>query len=265
MSGYILQTGKKGSERLEILNELTNPGFLAFLQQAGLKEGMKALDVGCGTGILACEVAKNVGQVIGIDISKEQIDLARSLAVGKHIHNVEFRQMSAHDIGNLEEKFDLIYFRYVLQHVKEAPKIIKRAASLLNKGGLIVCDELADTETFYCDPPNEGYDLWTRGGRYQYQVQGTDSSIGMKLKGIFLDEGFEPLVAYAYAPALITPRQKMLLRLGFEEAGAKIVEAGLFTNEEVTSAVEHLREFESNNRYLAFYSKYIRIAARLKV
>ncbi len=124
MSGYILQTGKKGSERLEILNELTNSGFLAFLHQAGLKEGMKVLDVGCGTGILACEVAKNVGQVIGIDISKEQIDLAQSLAAGKQIHNVEFRQMSAHDIGNLEEKFDLIYFRYVLHHVKEALQFI---------------------------------------------------------------------------------------------------------------------------------------------
>ncbi|MBS0629376.1 MAG: class I SAM-dependent methyltransferase [Verrucomicrobia bacterium] len=257
MSGYILQTGEKGSERLTILNQLTNPGFIAFLQQAGLKEGMKVLDVGCGTGILGCEIAKNVGHLLGIDISPEQIALAQK----NRVPNVEFRQLSAHNISDLKEKFDLIYFRYILQHVKDPPQILKNAVALLEKGGIIVCDELFDSEAYYCEPPNEGYTLWSKGGRAQYKIQGSDGSIGMKLRQILLDIGLEPFLAYSYTPILQTPKQKKLLRLGFEEAGAKVVEAGFFTNEEVELAKKLLQEFENDNRYLAFYSKYIRIAA----
>lgn len=259
MSSYILQTGAKGKERLEILNEMTNADFLAFLESSGLKPGMIVLDIGCGTGILTCEIGKKVGpsgRVLGIDISQAQIDQARQHP------NVEFRQMSAHDIEKLDKQFDLIVTRYVLMHVKEPKLIIQNAVKLLKKGGIMVCDESADAETFFCDPPNVGYELYTKGVKAQMQMQGSDGSIGMKLKQIFTDEGFAPFAANTYTLALITPRQKKLLRLGFEEAGAKVIEAGLFTAAEVETAIEQLRAFEADDRYLAFYNKFMRIAAK---
>ena len=48
--------------------------LLAFLQN-----GQTALDVGCGTGEYTREIAKKCKRVIGIDVSQEMINKAKSL------------------------------------------------------------------------------------------------------------------------------------------------------------------------------------------
>lgn len=268
MSGYILQTGERGRERLEILNDLVNHGFLSFVQQSGLKEGMRVLDIGCGMGILACEIAKLVGptgRVLGIDISQEQIDQSRLLAEREKISNVAFRQMSAYDIGTLKEEFDLIYTRYILMHIKDPQSVVKSALALLAKEGVMICDERGDNnDAFFCEPQNNGYDAWVNGNKFQMRVQGSDNTFGMKLHRIFQELGYTSSLCTFYSPCLVTKREKKILRLAFEETAEKVIAEKLYTAEELQTIMKQLRAFEVDDRYFAQYCRFVRIAAKKK-
>ena len=90
---YILAVGETDRQRLEILNRMYNPITQYFLTQNGLKQGMTVLEVGCGTGDMACWLANQIGKkgkVVAIDNSSAQIKLSSEKAKNKGINNIEF-------------------------------------------------------------------------------------------------------------------------------------------------------------------------------
>ena len=56
-SDYPIATGELDRQRLAIINNLYNPNIQQFITQQGLKPGMKVLEIGCGTGQMACWLA----------------------------------------------------------------------------------------------------------------------------------------------------------------------------------------------------------------
>ncbi|MDP3706426.1 MAG: methyltransferase domain-containing protein [Legionellaceae bacterium] len=92
-SNYALSVGEKFEDRLMRLNVFSNPYSFTFLQRSGLKRGDHVIDVGCGIGELTCWLAEQVGRegkVVAIDISVEQLELARQRAAEKKLSNIEF-------------------------------------------------------------------------------------------------------------------------------------------------------------------------------
>src|SRR5512139_3415689 len=72
-----------------------------LLRSAGIGEGMRVLDVGCGAGCVSLLVAGLVGPagaVVGVDRSPEAIALARRRADGAGLRNVEFLQDDLADL-----------------------------------------------------------------------------------------------------------------------------------------------------------------------
>jgi len=55
------------------------PGLLAILRRAGIRSGL-VIDLGCGSGIWAAELTRQGYDVLGIDISRPMIELARKRA-----------------------------------------------------------------------------------------------------------------------------------------------------------------------------------------
>ena len=81
-------------------------------KKIGLKPGMRILDIGCGWGSFAEYAAKEYGaEVVGITVSKEQIELARERCKGL---NVSFRLQDYRDV---DEKFDAIVSLGMFEHV----------------------------------------------------------------------------------------------------------------------------------------------------
>src|SRR5215472_13163917 len=95
---YILSTGAQDVERLRLLNQVYGPASRAVLRLAGLAEGLRVAEIGCGTGNVTCWIARQVGQrgaVIGIDKNQPQIEQARLQATEQKLTNATFREGDA--------------------------------------------------------------------------------------------------------------------------------------------------------------------------
>jgi 2-polyprenyl-3-methyl-5-hydroxy-6-metoxy-1,4-benzoquinol methylase len=75
-----------------------------LLELYPIRPGARILDVGCGTGRHAVELAKRGYQVVGLDISEKMLDVARRKAADAGV-TVEFIHGDATDFA-FEEKFD---------------------------------------------------------------------------------------------------------------------------------------------------------------
>lgn len=96
------------------------------------------LDLGCGTGTMCFYAASKDKKVLGIDISKNAITLAK-LNSKKFELSKKIRFING-DISklNIKEKFDLIICTEVLEHVKNESEVLHKIHKLLKPSGIII-------------------------------------------------------------------------------------------------------------------------------
>ncbi|MDR0575568.1 MAG: class I SAM-dependent methyltransferase [Tannerella sp.] len=107
-----------------------------------LADGMKALDLGCGPGALSfalAEKASSQAEIIGIDISDDQLDYARSQCA-RYDCNIRFEKCSMDELPYPDGYFDLVVTSMALH---ETPPEVRRAAIVqtartLKKGGRFI-------------------------------------------------------------------------------------------------------------------------------
>ena len=100
----------------------------------------RALDVGCGSGILSLQLADHVNHVVGLDISRSMIALAKAQQVKLKKNNVDF---VVADLSNLPFKngiFDFIA-SYNALRLRSVDLKVPGLCSLLRPGGRMVISE----------------------------------------------------------------------------------------------------------------------------
>lgn len=114
------------------------------------RDGMHILDVGCGNGITAIELARRYSvRVLGIDFADAMIQAASTLASSQTLlGSVEFRVGDVRRLSAPQEQFDLIYTERALINLPDWPsqqEAIRRITSHLKKGGAyIMCENSQD-------------------------------------------------------------------------------------------------------------------------
>jgi len=119
---YVLATGAAAVRRLHVLHDIYSPAGRRVLQQAGLKEGMKVADFGCGVGVVSRMLARMVGpegHVTGIDMDAAQLEEASELCSRAGLTNTDFVEASAYNTGLPRNHFDLVYCRFLLLHLAD--------------------------------------------------------------------------------------------------------------------------------------------------
>ena len=80
--------------------------------------GKSVLDIGCNAGFYSIEMKRRGAErVLGVDFDPRYLAQARFAAEVNDM-DIEFRQMSVFDVGQLGEKFDLVIFMGVLYHLR---------------------------------------------------------------------------------------------------------------------------------------------------
>jgi 2-polyprenyl-3-methyl-5-hydroxy-6-metoxy-1,4-benzoquinol methylase len=108
----------------------------ALLQACGDVKGARVLDLGCGEGYFARELARSGAQVVGIDLSDEQVSNAQKSETSDPL-GIEYRCMSASAIDGVFAacSFDLVTACMALQDMGEVSTVLQSACAVLRPQG----------------------------------------------------------------------------------------------------------------------------------
>ena len=112
-----------------------NPLRLDWIRQYVTLDGARAVDIGCGGGILAESMAMAGATVTGIDMADGPLAVARL-----HLHesgaSVDYRQMTAEELADAEPAaFDVVTCLEMLEHVPDPARVVRSCAELVRPGG----------------------------------------------------------------------------------------------------------------------------------
>ncbi len=114
-----------------------NPLRFNFIQKYTALSDLRILDIGCGGGILTESLAKAGGDVMGIDMSKEAIDVAKEHAKQQGLV-IEYELNLAEELAKQHAgEFDIITCMELLEHVPAPMSLITACSKLLKNNGHI--------------------------------------------------------------------------------------------------------------------------------
>jgi ubiquinone/menaquinone biosynthesis C-methylase UbiE len=241
---YVLKTGDSGAERLRLLDKVYGASTRRVLLEAGLKPGMRVLDMACGVGTVTCWIAGQVGEtgsVVAADVSPDQLAVARATwSACEGLPPVEYIEASAYETGLPAESFDLVHTRLLLCHLTRPEDAIREFYRLLKPGGVFVCHDLYLSGTLSMPPRR----AWTRSIEVAHALGksiGVDYDSGLKLPMRMLDTAFRSPEVSFDTPVYMRGPEKRLWELTFAEAGPAMVRAGVATAREVEELAAQMK------------------------
>jgi len=115
-----------------------NPLRLGFIERQCMLAGSRVVDVGCGGGLLSEAMASAGADVLGIDLGKGPLQVARLHALETGVP-VRYERRSAESLADEHpDAFDLVTCMEMLEHVPEPALVIAACSRLVRPGGVVV-------------------------------------------------------------------------------------------------------------------------------
>jgi len=106
--------------------------------KTSLKISDAVLDFGCGTGLIANEIAENAKEIHAMDISSNMITIADKKAKERNIANINYAHTTIFDERYKKGSFDVILAFHVLHLLEDERIVLQRMNELLKPGGLLI-------------------------------------------------------------------------------------------------------------------------------
>jgi SAM-dependent methyltransferase len=111
-----------------------------FLRWLPVRAGDRVLEVGCGTGVVARDLATFVGRrgvVTAVDTSATLLERARQLSRGTRGGRLAFRRADGHRLPFADRRFDAVLAITVILHVEDALRVVKEMVRVTRPGGRV--------------------------------------------------------------------------------------------------------------------------------
>ncbi|MEB4208289.1 class I SAM-dependent methyltransferase [Mycobacterium sp. 94-17] len=148
-STYVLGHADAEVQRLLLQGRLYDHYTEHALRLAGLRPGMRVLDIGSGPGDVSFVAARLVGPtgtVLGVDAAPAMVKLARRRAAEKGLSTVRFTQAVIDTIA-LDEPVDAVVGRLILMHLPDPAATLRHLSSFVRHGGVVAFSENDITAT----------------------------------------------------------------------------------------------------------------------
>lgn len=258
---YILGGTKRELARLKIQSAIFEKETLQTLKQAGIKSGMRCIDIGCGIGDVSFMMAKLVGQngsVIGLDANKYVIEFCKKKARKQNVTNIKFFVGNIYDNTLNKNSFDFIFSRFLFQHLAEPKRALEEMKKLAVKGGTIAAEE-NDHGMWLSYPPSSGYEKLRRAYVDLLRLSKCDELIARKLYALFLDAGLNADVR-AYSVCIPMSRPFSILGILVAEVlKSKILETKLMSEKEFRQMIIELKDYMGRKDGFALYALTFRV------
>ena len=161
-----------------------------LIRRYGLRDDIRILDVGCGTGEGASRLAEMFpgADVLGVDVLDQSLERARS-RYARLAPRLRFENQSAFELRVPDRSYDLTVSRHVLHSIPHAERALAEQVRVTRRGGrlhLIPEDYgMLHFQRGALDPR----DFWHEGPARFGEATGTNLFIGRDVHGILLDLG----------------------------------------------------------------------------
>jgi len=189
-STYVLGHADAEVQRLLLQGRLYDDYTEHAFRLAGLRPGMRVLDVGSGPGDVSFVAARLVGPtgtVLGVDAAPEMIELARARAAEQGLSAVHFERAAVDAIA-LDKPVDAVVGRLILMHLPDPAAALRRLSSFVRPGGVIAFSENDITGT-QSIPELPLFGQVTAGIVRAFEAMGLSARFGTTLHTIFADAG----------------------------------------------------------------------------
>ncbi|MGW4489812.1 class I SAM-dependent methyltransferase [Amycolatopsis sp. NPDC004368] len=192
---YTLGSSAPELERLERQAAFLRPHTVRLLDEAGIRQGMRVLDIGCGTGDVTRLVARLIGPdgfVVGVDQSPEAIAFARARTPTATGAEIRFETSDVETFSD-REPFDAVVGRYVLNHQTDPVGFLRAAASHVRPGGgVLALHEIDPERGIWSYPPVPLWDMLHEWVRSTMRKNGLPHHAASRLFPLFADAGLPP-------------------------------------------------------------------------
>jgi SAM-dependent methyltransferase len=251
-SGYQFGSGIGEDEvaRLELQGGALAPATRMIFAEAGIRPGMRVLDLGCGAGdvtFVAADLVGSDGSVVGVDRSPQALARARLRAGQRGLAQVQFVEG---DLGDPAPggPFDAIVERLVLWTVPDPAALLRRQATVLRPGGLVVPIE-EDLSTIR-SLPETPFGTQVKSWLVEAFAKAGMSMIGSRLWAIVQEAGLRPVGMIGVQPHF-GPGDEVGIAFLVETmriAAPVIVGTGVATAEEIGMETFEQRLRDENQR-----------------
>jgi ubiquinone/menaquinone biosynthesis C-methylase UbiE len=190
---YVLGHADAEVLRLLLQGRIYNDHTENALRVAGLRPGMRVLDVGCGPGdvsIVASRLVGPTGSVLGVDASAEIIEIARTRAAVLGACDIQFVQATVEDIS-LAEPVDAVIGRLILMHLPDPVAALRHLAAQVRPGGLVAFCE-TDITAAGSVPARPLIQAVKTAIADTFTGMGVETAFGRKLRVLFRQADLNP-------------------------------------------------------------------------
>jgi SAM-dependent methyltransferase len=208
--------------RITGMESLWDPGSRSLLDDLGVGDGWRCLEVGAGGGSLVCWMADRGAHVTAVDIDTRFVEHLES-------DTIEVRRLDLRTDELPSNAYDLVHARLVLEHLNDRRMILAKLATTLRPGGWIVIEDY-DMRSFSWgnqEPPLEAsakavIAVMTRAG--------FEPEYGRRIVADLLDRGFTDVRGEGRA-MIIDGRSPgfAFFRLSFESVRQMAIDLGVLT------------------------------------
>ena len=259
-NNYVLGYTSNEMKRLQIQASLFESFAREALIKAGLKPGMRCIDIGCGIGNvskLMKEMVGKSGSVIGTDIEKKYVDYCNN---NWKSLNISFSQDDILN-SNISGKFDIVYSRLMFVHLKNKLKAIKLMKEIVKKNGMIIIQELDHAPGSWLSHPDKpSVEVLRKIYVKLIKKTGGDPFSGRKIYDLFLDEGLQTTL-YCQVP-ILQMTQKPFSELGWmfaDSLKSSILSNNFMTESQFEQLFDDLKEISKDKSCFVTYARFFTI------
>jgi ubiquinone/menaquinone biosynthesis C-methylase UbiE len=265
---YVLGTHDEEIERLGLQHRMWRSRALDGWRRGGFTRGQTLVDIGCGPGYAATDLAEVVGpegRVIALDRSRRFLDALEARGRRLGLANIEVHELDLDESELPAAAADGAWSRWVFAFVQRPRDLLARVGRMLRPGGTLVMQEYFDYSTWRLSPRSTEFEAFVQQVITSWRASGGEPDVGLDLPRWLVELGFEirsltPIIEVVHPADSLWQWPRAFVEVGLR----RMVDLGEVTRERAAGMAESFHAAERDPHSLLVTPAVIEVVATRK-